>query len=178
MKITIGKSLKVGEEPGVWKWLIGSPGATLNKRPGHIDQSHDELSHKGDWLKWKSAPLRQKHIRLIRMHHRAEKDGMLNLEENDTWAWTRDLHSGSAWIPTSKLAGKSETKPVRYISLHYRAATGCQVADARPRVQCVILELRLPANYKPRQHAPIKDATLSVCWVNLSNYIFVTYEKT
>lgn len=58
---------------------------------------------------------------------------------------------------------KSETKPVRYISLHYCAATGCQVADAGPRVECAILELRLPANYKPRQHAPIKDATLSVC---------------
>lgn len=51
VKITIGKSLKVGEEPGVWKRLIGSPGATHNKRPGHVDQGHDELSHKGDWLK-------------------------------------------------------------------------------------------------------------------------------
>lgn len=51
MKITIGKSLKVGEEPGVWKWLVGSPGATHNKRPGHVEQGPDELSHKGDWLK-------------------------------------------------------------------------------------------------------------------------------
>lgn len=34
------------------------------------------------------------------------KDAMLNLEENDTWAQTSDLHSGSAWIPTSNLAGK------------------------------------------------------------------------
>lgn len=49
-----------------------------------------------------------------------------------------------------------QTKPVGYISLHYRAATGCQVTDARPRVQCVILEQRLPANYQPRQHAAIK----------------------
>lgn len=50
-KITIGKSLEVGEEPGVWKWLIGSQGAAHNKRPGHVDQDPDELSHKGDWLK-------------------------------------------------------------------------------------------------------------------------------
>lgn len=51
VKITIGKSLKVGEELGVWKWFIVSPGATHNKRPGHVVQGPDELSHKGDWLK-------------------------------------------------------------------------------------------------------------------------------
>lgn len=50
LKITIGKSLKVGEEPGERKWLIGSPGAPHNKRPGHVKPDHDELSHKGDWL--------------------------------------------------------------------------------------------------------------------------------
>uniref|UniRef100_A0A665X6T9 Uncharacterized protein n=1 Tax=Echeneis naucrates TaxID=173247 RepID=A0A665X6T9_ECHNA len=33
-----------------------------------------------------------------------------------------------------------QTKPVGYISLHYCAPTDCQVMDARPRVQCVILE--------------------------------------
>lgn len=44
-----------------------------------------------------------------------------------------------------------QTEPVGCISLHYRAATGCQVTDAGPPVQCVILEQRLPANYQPRQ---------------------------
>lgn len=34
------------------------------------------------------------------------------------------------------------------------------------------------ANYQPRQHTAIKNATPRVCWANLSNYIVVTYEKT
>lgn len=56
-----------------------------------------------------------------------------------------------------------QTKPVGNISRHYRTASGCQVIDARPRVRCVILEQRPPANYHPRQHAAIKNTTLSVC---------------
>lgn len=106
------------------------------------------------------------------------KDDMFNLGENDTRAQTGAVYRGSVWIQTSNLAGEWDTEPVGYISLHYRAATSCQVTDARPRVQCVILEQWLPANYQPRQHTAIKNATPSVCGANLSNYIFVTYEKS
>lgn len=51
---------------------------------------------------------------------------------------------------------KRQTLPGGDVSLHYCASTGCQVTNAKPRVQRMILRQKLPANYQRGNMLPFK----------------------
>lgn len=123
---------------------------------GHVGCGLDELSHKGDWLEWKSLPIRQKNPKNPPKNKNTsawseyvaavgKKTGptRFKLRGNDT----RGINKRFCTVALCEFLHQTwlqlrQMEPVGCISLHYCAETGCQVTNARPREQRVIFVAR------------------------------------